>query len=330
MGRREINIQADRRRFLYFTPQQFGRATPCVAPAAELRVSRYATREEREVDYEYVYRTSRFLHPFEPAFFEAHPAPETAPRGYVEYLTQLGRGTLCHGLTILDPESAKRCWTEYSMERHLFGWIEASGWKNGLFTLDDVSACQLIAKDDENDWFVMCARHGNDIVHLPFHRPEPRLVGGGIPGLISDFSGNCRFPFFEPTCSRRCRCFFNVREGFGADGVERELRALWGSQRLEICFEQNTDPEYRYREVVVQALDAHLQMWFGAKVTRNGALPPGGVCVAVTLDGEWVSEMIRFAERLTIPGGSPPRIHREMGMSCSHGAQGEKYPLTNG
>jgi hypothetical protein len=280
------------------------------------------------VDYRCVYPVSRYLHPFEPGFFDVHPAPDTPPHGYVEYLTELGRGTLCHGLKILDPESAKRYWTEFNMERYLCESIEWSGWQNGLFTFDDVSACQLIAKDDENDWFVMCSRHGNEIIHLPFQRPEPRIVAGGIPGLVSDFSKECRFPFFEPTCSRRCRCFFTVREGFGPDGLERELRSLWGSQRLEICFEQGNDPEYRYRELVVQAIDAHLQMWFGEKVTRIEALPLGSVCVAVTLDSEWVGEIIRFADRVAAASGPPPRVHRKMGMSCSHGVQGAKYPLT--
>jgi hypothetical protein len=74
------------------------------------------------VDYQYVYRVSRFLHPLELRLFEVHPAPKLAPEGYIEYLTELGRGTLCHGLTILDPESAKRYWIECDMERYLVEW----------------------------------------------------------------------------------------------------------------------------------------------------------------------------------------------------------------
>src|SRR5262249_38302852 len=157
-------------------------------------------------------------------------------------------------------------------------------WTNGLFTRSDVVGTRLIAKDDENDWFVTCKRHGNEIVHLPYQNQEPRIISGGVHGLISDFCRECRFPFFDPTCNRRCRCFFHAREAFGPDGLEHELRSLWGNQRIEVCFEQNSDPEYQYRELVVQALDAHLQMWFGEKVTRNERLPSGSVSVAMTTD----------------------------------------------
>jgi len=280
------------------------------------------------MDFEYIYRVSRFLHPFEASSLASYPNGE-APHGYKEFLTELGNGEICHGLRILTPTVANQYWLEINMAEYLTD--VCSRWTNGLFTRSDVAGTRLIAKDDENDWFVTCKRHGNEIIHLPYYpNLEPRIIGGGIPGLISDFSRDRRFPFFDPTCSRRCRCFFNVREEFGPDGLERDLCSLWGSQRIEICFEQNTDPEYRYRELEIQALDAHLQMWYGEKVARNEALPLGTVCVAVTLDYQWVNEIVRFAEQVAVPGGSAPRVHRDMGMSCSHGAQGAKYPLSKG
>jgi hypothetical protein len=283
-------------------------------PAAELGRS---AAERREVDFQYVYRVSRFLHPVERSILTAHPNGE-APLGYTDFLAELGIGTIGHGLTILTPAAASQCWLDYNMADYLAEMSD--GWGSGLFTRSDVAECRLIAKDGENDWFVTCQRHGNEIVHLPFQSQGPRIIGGGVHGLISDFCRDCRFPFFDPTCNRRCRLFFSVSEGFGADGLERELRALWGNQRLEVCFEQDSDPEYRYRELVVQALDAHLQMWFGEKVTRNERLPSGSVSVAVTTDRHWIDELLRFAELTRVQDGPPPRVHRGMGMSCSHAA----------
>jgi hypothetical protein len=278
------------------------------------------------MDFQYVYRVSRLLHPIEPSVLAAQP-DRVNPIGYTEFLTELGNGTICHGLEILTPAAADHYWLDYRIADYLAD--TSSAWSNGLFTRSDVVECQLIAKDDENDWFVTCKRHGNEIVHLPFQRREPRIIGDGVHGLISDFSREYRFPFFDPTCNRRCRCFFAAHEGVGPDGLEEELRSLWGNQRLEICFDQNSDPEYRYRELVVQALDAHLQMWFGEKVTCNACLPSGSVSVAVTTDRQWVDEVLRFAERIRGHDGQSPRVHRDMGKSCSHQNGRGKVPGTD-
>jgi hypothetical protein len=145
------------------------------------------------VDFQYVYRMSRFLHPVEPKILSAHPTGET-PLGYIEFLTELGNGTIGHGLKILTPAAANQCWLDYSMADYLAEM--SGGWSNGMFTRPDIAECRLIAKDDANDWFVTCRRHGNEIVHLPFQGQGPRIIGGGVHGLISGFLPRLSIPIF--------------------------------------------------------------------------------------------------------------------------------------
>jgi hypothetical protein len=97
------------------------------------------------VDYQYVYRVSRFLHPLEPSSLAAYPSRETPPVGYTEFLTELGIGTICHGLQILTPDGGDRFWSEYKLNNYFINW-SSHFWSTGLFVPADVAECQLIAQ----------------------------------------------------------------------------------------------------------------------------------------------------------------------------------------
>ena len=82
------------------------------------------------MEFHYVYRISRFLHPVEPKVLSAHLNGET-PLGYIDFLTELGNGTVGHGLKILTPAAANECWLDYNVADY---FTEMSGgWSGGLF-----------------------------------------------------------------------------------------------------------------------------------------------------------------------------------------------------